>query len=303
MFTGCCYFLFYYSLNKLLYKRVKLIYKLISETKFDESMPGQTDQNDNLNLNKVENDVQQWITKRNFELDQLRQLEKYRKDYIGNVSHELKTPVFNIQGYLQTLLDGKIEDQAIKKQFLSKAYKNALRLQHIIDDLNIVDKLESGEQILDFQKLSIKNMIREAFEENSELAALKNIKLQFNSEAADEFWVNADKEHIQIVLSNLINNSIKYGKTNGYSKAGLYELENVILIEISDNGIGIGEDHLKHVFDRFYRADKSRSREQGGSGIGLSIVKHIIENHNQKIFVRSKEGFGTTFGFTLEKSK
>lgn len=298
-----CYFVIYYSISIFLFRRVKLIYKLISETKFEESSKEETSNKDFLNLRNVEKDVEAWIAKKNFELDQIKEMEKYRKEYIGNVSHELKTPVFNIQGFLQSLMDGGLDDPKISKSFVSKALKNTIRLQNIIDDLNIIYKLESGEQVLDVQKFSIRSMIDEVFEENQSLAVSKNIKLHFKSGAENDFLVLADKEHIRIVLNNLINNSIKYGKINGYTKVSLYDLETAILVEVSDNGIGISEEHIKYVFDRFYRVDKSRSREQGGSGIGLSIVKHIIETHGQKLHVRSKEGFGTTFGFTLQKAE
>lgn len=175
-------------------------------------------------------------------------------------------------------------------------------MQSIIEDLNIVYKLESGTQILDLQTFDIKNLIEEVFEENASLTAAKNIKLKFKNGAEESIRVEADKEHIQIVLNNLINNSIKYGKVSGYTKVSLYDLDKLVLIEVTDNGIGISEEHIKHVFDRFYRVDKSRSRDQGGSGLGLSIVKHIIESHGQKLHVRSKEGYGTTFGFTLQKA-
>ncbi len=298
-----CYFIIRFSIGLFLFRRIKLIYKLISETKFEEvSKKSDSGQHDLLNLSRVESDVRNWIAKKNLEMDQIKEMEKYRKEYIGNVSHELKTPVFNIQGFLQSLLDGGLEDPKVNKAFVAKALKNAVRLQNIIDDLNIVYKLESGEQLLELQKFSIRSMIEEVFEENQELANARNIKLHFKKGADNDFYVFADKEHIRIVLNNLINNSIKYGKINGFTKISLYDLEKSILVEISDNGIGISEEHLKHVFDRFYRVDKSRSREQGGSGIGLSIVKHIIESHGQKLHVRSKEGFGTTFGFTLEKA-
>lgn len=296
------YIIIYFSINQFLFRRVKLIYKLISDTKFDDNLKKDPQGDESLLIQNVEKDVERWILKKNAELDQSVHLEKYRKEYIGNVSHELKTPVFNIQGYLQTLLDGGIDDPTVRKSFIEKAYKNSIRLQSIIEDLNIVYKLESGTQILDLQTFDIKNLIEEVFEENASLTAAKNIKLKFKNGAEESIRVEADKEHIQIVLNNLINNSIKYGKVSGYTKVSLYDLDKLVLIEVTDNGIGISEEHIKHVFDRFYRVDKSRSRDQGGSGLGLSIVKHIIESHGQKLHVRSKEGYGTTFGFTLQKA-
>ncbi len=297
------FFIIYYSFNTLYFRKIKLIYKLITEKKFSDSTTSGTSQDMSLNLTKVENNVEDWIKLKNKEFDQMKELEKYRRDYLGNVSHELKTPIFNIQGFLETVLNDQTISEEQKSSFLSKALKNAYRIQHIVEDLNIVDKLESGQKTLDLQNFQLRNLIDEVIEENLPFAQKRNIRIEFKKGADHNYIVLADKEHIRIALNNIISNSIKYGKQNGFTKIGLYDLENVILLEVSDNGIGISESHLKHVFDRFYRIEQSRARnETGGSGIGLSIVKHIIESHGQKIHVRSKEGVGSTFGFTLEKS-
>jgi two-component system, OmpR family, phosphate regulon sensor histidine kinase PhoR len=297
------YILIFYAVNYLYIRKIKLIYKLISETKFEESEQDHIKMSGIVSdLSMTERDAEAWIKKKNREFDQIKQLEKYRRDYIGNVSHELKTPIYNIQGYLESIVDNKNIDLETKNAFLHKALKNTYRLQHIVDDLSVVHKLESGQQNLDYQSFYIKTLLTEVFEENSEFANKKNIKLEFKRGADANYYVIADYEHLRIVLNNIISNSIKYGKQNGFTKVGLYDLDSVILLEISDNGIGISEEHIKHVFDRFYRIDQSRSHNHdGGSGIGLSIVKHIIEAHGQKIHVRSKLGVGTTFGFTLEK--
>ncbi|HEX5626206.1 MAG TPA: ATP-binding protein [Saprospiraceae bacterium] len=292
-----------YGVGQILYRRVKILYKLISETKWSDKSKSDVKLGDSEYLNNVEQDVERYIARKNLEMDHLLQMEQYRKDYIGNVSHELKTPVFNIQGYLQTLIDGAMDDPEVRANFLEKAYKNALRLQSIIEDLSIVHKLESGRQVLDMDTFDMKELVEEVFDENSPIAEKKNIKIRFKLGADETHLVTADKEHIRIVLNNLINNAIKYGKVSGYCKVSLYDMEDSVLAEVSDNGIGIPEEHLKHVFDRFYRVDKSRSREQGGSGLGLSIVKHILEAHGQNLHVRSKVGIGTTFGFTLKKAR
>lgn len=268
----------------------------ISDIKADEAMAAKA-----AIFDKVEEDINDWVTKRENELEELQTLESYRRNYIGNVSHELKTPIFNVQGFIHTLLDGALYDDKINKSYLLKAAKNISRLETIVEDLDAISKLESGKLILDIQVFDIKKLTEEVFEELELQAAGKNIQLTFKETARGTFHVMGDKESIRQVLINLIMNSIKYGKVGGRTKVGFYDIDNQILIEVADDGIGIEEKHLRHVFDRFYRVDKSRSRIVGGSGLGLSIVKHIIEAHNQTITVRSTFGEGTTFGFTLKK--
>ncbi|MBK9108043.1 MAG: GHKL domain-containing protein [Saprospiraceae bacterium] len=289
-------------IKEFIYRRIKLIYKIITDTKLPEELVKESKFKEHMDLEQVEKDAYSWIKKKNSEIDHIKQMENFRREYIGNVSHELKTPVFNIQAYLQTIHDmDSLQDEQLKI-FLDKAIKNTFRLQEIIDDLSVVDKLESGDYFLDKQTFNIKELSDEVFEEQQGLADQKNIKLIFKEGADADNLVIADREYIRIALSNLVNNSIKYGKYNGFVKMSFYKLDESLLIEVSDNGIGIPEEHLSHVFDRFYRVDKSRSRDQGGSGLGLSIVKHILESHHQKLHVRSKDGVGTTFGFTLQLS-
>lgn len=287
-------------IREFVYRRIKLIYKIITDTKWTEELSKDPKFKDHIDLEQVEKDAFRWISKKNSEIDHIKQMENFRREYIGNVSHELKTPVFNIQAYLQTILDHEFVQDDQLKSFVDKALKNTYRLQEVIDDLSIVDKLESGDQFLDYQRFNIRELTEEVFEEQQSLADQKNIKLLFKEGADSDNMVFADREYIRIAMSNLINNSIKYGKYNGFVKVSFYTLDENLLIEVSDNGIGISEEHLAHVFDRFYRVDKSRSRDQGGSGLGLSIVKHILESHHQKLHVRSKDGVGTTFGFTLQ---
>jgi two-component system phosphate regulon sensor histidine kinase PhoR len=296
------YLMSFYLISYFLYRKIKLIYKIITDRKLGGDEGKEHLQLYNQDLNTVERDTFLWVKKKNQELDQMKEMERFRREYLGDVSHELKTPLFNIQAYLQTLVDDRSLPEEQQAEFLAKALKNATRLQEIINDLTIIHKIESGEKALLFQSFSIRDLIAEVFEEQQDIAAKKNVKLLFKEGADQDYPVNADREFIRIALSNLVNNSIKYGKYNGFVKVSCYLMEESVLVEVSDNGIGIGEEHLPHVFERFYRADKSRSREQGGSGLGLSIVKHIMEGHHQTLHVRSKEGVGSTFGFTLRKA-
>lgn len=293
------YSILLYFINLFLIRRIRLIYKIIGESKQGDPTKDQEKKYLVNNLNEVEQDAQNWINNKNREIDSIRQMSNFRREYVGNVSHELKTPVFNMSSYLQTIMDSEDMAPEIKDKFILKIYKNAERLQEIIDDLSIVYKLESQERKPEMKEFDIKVLIDEIFEEHSALALQKNIKLQFNKESDNSFIVVADREYIRIALSNLINNAIKYGKYNGFVKVSVYNMDIYALIEVIDNGIGISDDHIPHVFERFYRVDKGRSREEGGSGLGLAIVKHILESHNQSLNIRSKIGVGTTVGFRL----
>lgn len=233
------------------------------------------------------------------EREKFKQLDSYRKEYLGNVSHELKTPLFNVQGYISTLLDDGYIDEKILLEYLKKADKNVERMINIIDDLETISQLESGAMMLDYEQFDIVALITEVFEQMEISAHQKNIKLKLIKQN-DYCFVNADKFRIRQVLSNLISNSIKYGKDNGTTEVHITTQKNKAIITVSDNGIGIEEKHLPRIFERFYRVDKGRSREQGGTGLGLAIVKHIIEAHKQTISVKSKPSSGTSFTFTLD---
>ena len=294
-----CYFLVKYLIETFIYRRIKIIYKKITDAKKSDNQP----LNDSESIDDVEQEVESWAENKNKQIANLEELEEYRRNYIGNVSHELKTPIFNIQGFLHTLIDGGINDPSINMAYLQKAARNLDRLNSIVEDLETISKLESGQMILDLQIFDIQQLTNEVFDDLELRAKEKNIKLSFKEGAGQGYRVKADKNTIRQVLINLINNSIKYGKKGGQTKISFYDMDKIVLVEISDNGIGIGRHHLKHLFDRFYRVDKGRSRDVGGTGLGLSIVKHIIEAHNQSVHVRSTEGVGSTFGFTLEKVK
>ena len=289
-------------LKQFIYRKIKLIYKNIHKFKLGAKKGLKNIDLEKDVLEEVEQEVAKWADFQQKEIESLKMLEEYRRDFLGNISHELKTPIFSIQGYIHTLLDGGLYDSEINEAYLKKAANNVGRLLTIVEDLESISRLESGEMTLDIRKFDVKELVAEVFDDLEMQAQQRNIKLMIKEGMDQSFWVAADRENIRQVLVNLISNSIKYGKKNGQTRLGFYDMENYILIEVADNGIGIDETHVKHLFDRFYRVDKSRSRLQGGSGLGLSIVKHIIEAHNQTINVRSSVGIGSTFGFTLQKA-
>ncbi|MES2592273.1 MAG: ATP-binding protein [Bacteroidota bacterium] len=250
---------------------------------------------DNLNL-----EIVAWAEDRKNEIERLKKLEMYRKEFLGNVSHELKTPIFNIQGYVLTLLDGGLEDPSINRNYLQRAEKSVDRMITIIDDLEAISQLETGELRLEPERFDIGALLRDVVDAQEMKATEKGITLTAPDETKPIF-VSADRFRIRQVIVNLIVNSVKYGKENGETKIRMYDVGDTISIEIADNGIGIAKQHIPRLFERFYRVDKSRSREQGGTGLGLAIVKHIIEAHNQTINIMSTEGVGTVFSFTLKK--
>ena len=293
-----------YYLRKYILRKVKVIYKTIHSKKLhpeEKQEVNQLDLQTNI-IEKVEREVEEWAEEHEKELNKYKSWADYRRKYIGDISHELKTPIFNIQGYVHTLLDGAIDDDDVNQLFLQKAAKNIDRLQTIVDDLESISRLESGQLFLDISSFDIKELVAEVFEDLDIKAQARSISLSFKDGAAINYFVRADRDYIRRALVNLVQNSIKYGKDRGRTKVGFYDMDKYILVEVADNGLGISKKHVNHVFDRFYRVDKSRSREQGGSGLGLSIVKHIIEAHKQTINVRSTINLGSTFGFTLEKA-
>ncbi len=250
-------------------------------------------------LEDVEKDVGKWIDDHKKEIDKYKTLSDYRRRFVGDLSHELKTPIFTTQSYLHTLIDGAIYDKKNNIKFLQKAINNVDRLEVIVKDLEIISRLESGELELSFQSFDCNQLIEEVFEELEIQAEERHIKLKFDKNTDTNVRVKADKEGIRRVLTNLILNSIKYGKKNGTTTVSVQKKPGVVTLKIMDNGIGIQKEHIRHVFGRFYRVDKSRSRKHGSSGLGLSIVKHIIEAHNQTITLESEFGKGSVFTFTL----
>jgi two-component system phosphate regulon sensor histidine kinase PhoR len=294
------FFIIRYVLQRFILEKIKLVYKTIrsqkltKEEKLRDSPFGKGDI-----IESVNNEVATWAQARKQEIDDLKKQEKYRREFLANVSHELITPLFNIQGFSQTLLDGGLEDQAINRDYLQKVLKNTDRMITIVNDLEVISRLESGEAKPEISRFDIVDLTREVFELLEPRAKDHAIDLQFGNEHYSPHFVKADREKIRQVLINLVDNSIKYGTEPGRTKVSFYDMDENLLIEVSDNGIGIGEEHLPHLFDRFYRVDKHRSRSAGGSGLGLAIVKHIVEAHEQTINVRSTPGVGSTFSFTL----
>ncbi len=297
------YFVYKYALKEFLYDKIKVIYKTIHSHKAPKGSKFEKLDLGRDVINDVNSDVVTLMNDRREEIEQLKKLEEYRRSFIGNVSHELKTPVFNIQGYISTLLDGAIEDKQVNKDYLMKAEKNVERMVSLIEDLDIISKLESGEIKLDFSSFDIVALTKEVIELLEIKARQKNIFLYPGKNSENPVYVFADKENIRHVMVNLIDNSIKYGNTGGKTKISFYDMDENILVEIADNGIGVEEIYLPRLFERFFRVDKSRSREQGGSGLGLAIVKHIVEAHGQSVNVRSTPGVGSTFSFTLKKAE
>lgn len=297
------FYIIRFILERFIFRKIKIIYKIINESKMDPTdKTGMIEEKLANSLEAVNKDVIEWTQRKDREIRDLTAMENYRRNFVGNVSHELKTPLFSIQGYIHTLLDGGIYDEKINRKYLLRAASNVERLQNIVEDLEIINKLESGKAVPNKRVFDIHELAEEVIEDVGFMAEEKRIDLDFKDGASKSFEVFADRENIRQVFSNLIINAIKYNRSKGYVKVGFYDMEDNILVEISDNGIGIAESHLKYVFDRFYRVDASRSRKEGGSGLGLSIVKHIIEAHKQSINVRSTPGVGTTFGFTLTKA-
>ena len=281
----------YFLLNKFFYDRIKVIYKSIYKFKGTSTI-----------TEHVEKEAEEWAEAKEEELKQMKKDANYRREFLGNVSHELKTPIFNIQGYVQTLIDGGLEDENINLKYLKRANKSVNRMINIVDDLEVISRLETEQDELDLQKFNIVELIKEVFDQMEMKSSEMNISLSYKNESQSDF-VFADRDKIQQVLINLISNSIKYGKNGGNVDIRLFDMESNMLIEIGDNGIGIAEESLDRLFERFYRVDKNRSREIGGTGLGLAIVKHILEGHNQSINVRSTKGVGSTFSFFLPKNQ
>ena len=294
------FFIIQYRVENFIYKRMEKIYDDVSL--LDGSTLGR--QKITTNMETLTKEVELFARNKKLEIEALKIRENYRREFIGNVSHELKTPLFTVQGYIETLLDGALNDEKIREKYLKRAKKGVERLTYIIKDLDMITKLEVGELHLEKETFDIIDLIENVFE-SLEMKASKNlISLTFNEKYQNPIWVKADKDRIQQVLSNLIVNSIKYGINKGTTELSIENLiMNKVLIRVADNGEGINNDEIPRLFERFYRVDKSGSREQGGSGLGLSIVKHILDAHNEKIYVESQIGIGSEFSFTLEKAE
>lgn len=285
--------------ERYLIRKISLIYKVIHSSK-------RTNSESNVSLNTsfedLDSEVAAWAATRNEEILILKNLESYRKNYLGNISHELKTPIFTVQGFIHTLIDGGLYDDKVNMKYLKRASNNIDRLKDIVDDLELINKLESGKDNLDIVKFDIVKLINDVKLDLGVLAKKSKLDIEIVLQESDSYFVLADREKIRQVLNNLIVNAIKYGRKKGKVIISAEDMEHQILVEVSDDGIGIEKEHQKHLFDRFYRVDSGRSRSEGGSGLGLSIVKHLIDAHEQTINLRSTVGEGSTFGFTLKKA-
>ncbi len=297
------FLLIQFVLEWFIYRKIKLIYKFIYQTKANKReetyykyiLPQKS-------IDEVREDVEKWAEQRKAEIELLKTNEAYRKEFLQNLSHEFKTPIFAIQGYVDTLLDGAIDNPEVKRRFLENAAKNVERMVNLAEDLDEITRLESGEQPLYPELFVIQDLIREANESLSIKTSKKNIKSTIKKGCEAPVTVYADKEKIRQVVMNLLENATKYGKQDGSIVASIYRTDGrLVLIEFSDDGIGISEDHLPRIFERFYRTDRGRSRDIGGTGLGLAICKHIIEAHGQTMHVRSKLDIGTSIGFTLDE--
>jgi two-component system phosphate regulon sensor histidine kinase PhoR len=296
------YYLIRFVLEWFIYRKIKLIYKFIYHTKASKReetyykyiLPKKS-------IDEVREDVEQWAEQRSAEIEMLKNNEAYRKEFLQNLAHEFKTPIFAIQGYVDTLLSGALENPSVNKRFLENAAGNVDRMVNLVEDLDEIAKLESGEQPLSKSSFVVQDLIREVYESLSIKINTSNIQPSIKKGCEQPIIVLADKEKVRQVIINIVDNAIKYGKVSGLIEAGIYRTdESHVLVEISDDGIGIAEEHLPRIFERFYRTDRGRSRDVGGTGLGLAICKHIIEAHGQSIHVRSKPDVGTTVGFTLE---
>lgn len=310
LFLLSCWFLSFlvtffsvrYALKNFIYDKIKVIYRTIHKLQSGEEISLK-----NLDLSRdifkdINIEVVQWAEINRNEIEQLKKLESYRREFVGNVLHEIKTPIFSIQGYLLTLLDGGLKDDSINEDYLKRAVKNVDRMINIVEDLDAISQLESGELHLYWEKFDVIVLVKEIMQGLELSASAKKIKLKLKENYEKPIKVYADKERIRQVFTNLIVNSIKYGKDEGATEMGFYDMDEHFLVEVADNGIGIAKEHLPRLFERFYRVDRGRSRDTGGTGLGLSIVKHIVEAHKQNIQVRSTEGVGTVFSFTLKKA-
>ncbi len=299
---GASYYFYQMAVEKYIYRKIKLIFKTIPSLKAGKANKSRLNRLDSLDgINDI---VVEWGQKQSLEIEELKKMAAYRREFLGNISHELKTPIFNIQGYILTLLDGGLEDPNINKDYLQRSEKSVNRLIAIVDDLEEISKLESGEVKLNEVNFDIAELAKDVADFLEMKARKNNSCVLVEKQGFKTVMVYADKKRLRQVFINLIENAIKYGdKEDNKIQVRFFDMDENILVEVKDNGPGIAEESLPRIFERFYRTDKGRSRDMGGTGLGLAIVKHIIEAHDQTISARSKLGQGTTFSFTLSKAK
>jgi two-component system phosphate regulon sensor histidine kinase PhoR len=295
------FLVFRFTLEKFIYSKIRLIYKTIYNIKAPKNTIKHKNSHDDV-LEHVSHEVESWEREKSSEIEHLQQMERYRKDFLGNVSHELKTPVFTIQGYISTLLDGGLEDPVVNREYLKRAEINVERLINIIEDLDEIAQLESGEVKINPVRFDIAALAEEVVNSLEIKTTKNNVSVHLNKEEKPVFVI-ADKEKIRQVYTNLMDNAIRYrSPEDARIKISFFDMDENILTEITDNGIGIEQEEIPRVFERFYRTEKGRASSKKGKGLGLAIVKHIINAHNQTVHLRSAVGIGTTVGFTLKKA-
>ena len=296
------FYVIIFAIEKFIYDRIKLLYRSAqifrSKKALDEmNLDMRTDV-----LGEVSKEVAKWMVEQHNTIDQLEEREAFRREFMGNLSHELKTPVFSVQGYILTLLEGGLEDKDINIRFLEKAAGGVERITNLLNDLDAITKLESGQVNIEKRRFDFVKLAQQVSEEFENKANKKNISIAVQNPSEKPVWVFADPVKIAQVLTNLIINAINYGRKGGYIKISNHEFDKKILIEVEDNGIGITEEDSRRIFERFYRVEKSRARKKGGTGLGLAIVKHIIDSHNETVTVRSSPGEGSVFSFSLRRA-
>ena len=294
------FFVLQYRVEHFIYRRVKKIYDDIS------LLESSTFRNKSIttDMATLTRELEKYARDKKLEIETLKIEEEYRREFVGNVSHELKTPLFTVQGYILTLLDGAMNDKTLRKKYLQRAEKGVERLIYIVQDLDMITKMEVGDLNLSYSVFNIVEVIQSVFDLLEMKADKKNIMLMFDQKYIKPIMVYADRDKIQQVITNLVVNSIKYGSEDGTTEVGIEDLvNNKIIVRVKDNGEGIERKHIPRLFERFYRVDRSGARAEGGSGLGLAIVKHIIEGHDEKLYVESTHGKGSEFSFTLEKTK
>jgi two-component system phosphate regulon sensor histidine kinase PhoR len=298
LILGIGYAAFSIGIERFVHARIKSLYRTVHDLRRSKSAPAPKGADE---LTRVNAEVAEWASERRSEIKDLEEREKFRREFIGNLAHELKTPIFNIQGYILTLLEGGLEDPKVNRDFLGRASNGVDRLMKIVEDLDLITKLESGVMDLRMAKHDLHTLVDESMEALEISAGEKQVRLVNSVPQGTE--VMADRNRLLQVLTNLLNNAINYGRPGGSCSISSYALGEQMVVEVSDDGIGISGEHLPRLFERFYRVGKSRARNEGGSGLGLAIVKHIIDAHGQTIAVKSEEGKGTTFVFTLQKGE
>ena len=296
---GVAYGSFSFGIDRFVHSRLKLLYRTVHELRRTRKADDRIDLKGDV-LGRVNAEVSAWASERRTEIQALQEREEFRREFIGNLAHELKTPIFNIQGYILTLLEGGLEDEKVNRDFLQRASNGVDRLMKIVEDLDLITKLESGVMDLRTTRMDLHELVDDTIANMEILARGRKVVLVNALEPGT--FVMADRNRMAQVFTNLFTNAINYGREGGHCTVRAYPMDERLLVEVSDDGIGISAEHLPRLFERFYRVGKSRARNEGGSGLGLAIVKHIIDVHGGTITVKSVEGEGATFAFTLERS-